>query len=143
METLKKIPEYNVEYSIEMAYYVNDVAIKSYDIKKDDAALRNDGGVDGGDPEEEPKAPKADPMVIDSIKVKHVMRPAIAPDDCSRSESRLSKSSRKSTVKASRTKTKMHIEIQPGSRDGKNSVNAPSPLSVAKGDSSPKKGASG
>ena len=33
------MPEYNVEYSIELAYNVNDVAIKSYDIKKDDNIL--------------------------------------------------------------------------------------------------------
>ena len=33
------MPEYNVEYSIELAYNVNDVAIKSYDVKKDDNIL--------------------------------------------------------------------------------------------------------
>jgi len=49
-ETLKKMPVYNVEYCIETAFNVNDVAIKSYDIKRDDHiiahTLENDDGAD-------------------------------------------------------------------------------------------------
>lgn len=36
---ISMIPDYNAEYCIESAYMVNDVAIKSYDIKKDDQII--------------------------------------------------------------------------------------------------------
>ena len=35
-EMMKKLPEYNVEYSLLISYEVNHVAIKSYDKKLDD-----------------------------------------------------------------------------------------------------------
>ena len=33
------MPSYNVETAIQMAFFVNDYAIKSYDVKKDDNAF--------------------------------------------------------------------------------------------------------
>lgn len=36
---MRIIPDYNAEYCIETAYQVNDVAIKSYDMKKDDPLI--------------------------------------------------------------------------------------------------------
>ena len=64
-ETLKKMPEYNVEYCIETAFNVNDVAIKSYDIKKDDHVILSTIDLEGGP--EEPVPAKADAMAADRI----------------------------------------------------------------------------
>lgn len=36
---LESMPSYNVETAIQMAFLVNDYAIKSYDVKKDDNAF--------------------------------------------------------------------------------------------------------
>jgi hypothetical protein len=35
-ETLKKMPQFNVEHSINLVFDVNDIAIKSHDQKIDD-----------------------------------------------------------------------------------------------------------
>ena len=82
------MPEYNVEYCIETAFNVNDVAIKSYDIKKDDhmmvLALNDDGGPI------EPVPAAADPMAADRIKNEVVAKPVSFVDDVERSESKLS-----------------------------------------------------
>lgn len=64
---IEKMPEYNVEYSIELAYNVNDVAIKSYDIKKDDNILFDKQLFD--EDNEEPSGPGKDPFKIDKVKL--------------------------------------------------------------------------
>ena len=60
--------------------------------------LETGGGAD------EPVPPKVDPFIADKIQTNHVIRPAI-PTDASRSDSKLSRSSKKSYTKASRKKT--------------------------------------
>ncbi len=39
IEAVKKLPDYNTEYCLEIAANVNDVYIKTYDIKADDGAF--------------------------------------------------------------------------------------------------------
>ena len=41
-EALKKLPDYNVMYSVDLATHVNDVAIKRHDVNKDDNTLHLD-----------------------------------------------------------------------------------------------------
>lgn len=64
---MKKMPEYNVEYSIQLAYNVNDVAIKSYDIKKDDVLVIDKYLYDQDN--QEPMGPGKDPFKIDKVSV--------------------------------------------------------------------------
>jgi hypothetical protein len=52
---MRIIPDYNAEYCIETAYMVNDVAIKSYDIKKDDQLIFDQDAFDQDN--EEPAGP--------------------------------------------------------------------------------------
>ena len=87
-ETLKKMPEYNVEYCIETAFNVNDVAIKSYDIKKDDQVILTTIDADGGP--DEPVPAKADPMAADRIQKEVVAKAVSFAEDVDRSESKLS-----------------------------------------------------
>ena len=72
---LDKVPDYYAVQTLEYAFKVNDVAIKNYDIKKDerfivDWDIRDDDNT-------EPSVPKLDPHLIDKIvkriKVKPVM----------------------------------------------------------------------
>jgi hypothetical protein len=62
---LDKIPDYNAEQTLEYAFYVNDVAIKNYDIKKDEHFIR-DWEIKEED-NTEPNVPKLDPHLIDKI----------------------------------------------------------------------------
>ena len=62
---MDKIPDYNAVQTLEYAFQVNDVAIKNYDIKKDehfiiDWDIRDDDNT-------EPSVPKVDPHLIDKI----------------------------------------------------------------------------
>ena len=65
---LTKMPEYNVEYSIQLAYQVNDVAIKSYDIKKDDGLIFEKDLFE--EDNQEPQGPGKDPFKIDKVSEK-------------------------------------------------------------------------
>lgn len=63
-----------------MAYNVNDVAIKSYDIKKDDYVIRaydDDGELECA----EPPASLLDPYIVDRIKSNRIFRPNIVTND--------------------------------------------------------------
>ena len=68
-QTLRKLPEYNVEYHVMLAYNVNMMVLKSHDEKKDDKwimkACPDDGNLEDGP--EEPVAAEPDRFFNDRI----------------------------------------------------------------------------
>ena len=74
-EVSKKIPEYNAEYCIELAFNVNEIQIKSYDIKKDDFVFEDEHITHD---EDEPFRSNPDPHILDRVKVKNLFRPLMS-----------------------------------------------------------------
>ena len=63
-----------------MAYNVNDVAIKSYDVKRDDYVIKSyddDGQLECA----EPPPSLLDPYIVDRIKANKIFRPQIVAND--------------------------------------------------------------
>lgn len=107
---LKIIPDYNAEYCIETAYQVNDVAIKSYDIKKDDAIIFDKETFI--EDNEEPSGPGKDPFKIDQIvrNVREIQEPS--ENEFNHSISNSSVSSIKKEKKFGRTSSILKVNTK-------------------------------
>ena len=103
LDTLKKLPEYNVVYSVEMAYDVNTMPLKAHDTKEDDPILLADREWDNT----EPVPPGRDPFSVDKMGSRTYVKEIVESEELGRSanDSKVSRTSTRKSPAGSRRRS--------------------------------------